>query len=280
MDKIYSFAPFVEFVGAFCFAFVITNWSDKLFKHILNVGKMFNVAFEQIQSDIEADRVSIENMEPLVLEDHRSTEKELSKLKRDYIELFDKKCKVKESCSNYIESYHQPHFARQLFLMSGLYTVVDILVMCLIKFFDSDNNIVQSIMGRFSFFNLIVILFFVYFVVAEILYWVKKGKVCRFWIPPFLKVIIVMTLMVISCVFLPVECWINYDTSLVCVILPVMPFVFCFLLSSVMYCCSKKKVHRDSQVLIERFEELHSQKNNFDKLYALFDRISFDKLSD
>ena len=275
MNNISSFAPFVEFIGAFCFAFVLTDWSEKLFKHILRVEEMFRTTFDSIQSEIDVDKVSLDNMDPLELKDGRTNKEELNRLKSNYSKLISQREETEAICSNHIKKYHRPHFTKQLFLMFGLYAVADIFGMCLLQYYEHEST-VHIIRYRLSLFNLLMFLCLCYFVIAELLYWQKKGSVSQFWISPFLRVIWIMIALFLCCVLLPSEKLINCEAGILCLILPLSPFIFCFILSLVMFRCSKHKVNNASKDLIIGFKSLHKEKEHIDKMYAIFSNIAPD----
>lgn len=123
MENLICYTAFIQFVGAFNFAFVIDFFEVKLKAHFLNNEATSLVGFKTIESKISSDIETMNQYEPLI-SGNQTNEKELNQVKKDLNDLLHEKNVKDEKIKSLLNHQHSPLMTGLFFLIAGLYTVI------------------------------------------------------------------------------------------------------------------------------------------------------------
>ncbi len=121
MENLFSYTAFIQFVGAFNFAFVIDFFEEKLKSHFLNNRATSLDGFKTIESKITADIETMDQYDPIT-SGNKSNAKELNILKQDLRDLLNEKNIENGKIQSLLEHQHSPLLTGVLILITGLYT--------------------------------------------------------------------------------------------------------------------------------------------------------------
>lgn len=283
MISLYSLSAFIQFIGAFNFANVYDKFQDKIFKYFLNIDEEFKLAYEEMEDQIVSDSASVEKMEAIETTNGKSNKKAVENLKFKFRKLKEQSGKSKEEVKNTIEGYTMRH-SRCIFLAIGLYCMFELLALGLLDIYKNNFIVYLSLI----LYNVITLIFMIYFCICEHLVFNEKRDINRFFQPNRLYTSIVCICTVIACVlfsvinnFIPSFFFISNTCMNICllmgIVLPLTAFILSLWFTYRYYKKSKKIIKDKTQEIKNKYNELHDEKKKMDDFYKLFtSNISFN----
>ena len=274
MLNLFSMSSFVQFIGAFHFANVYDPIQKKLFAYFLNVDEKFIDSFGEIRERIQADIQSVKTMDVIETTSGLSTQHTVDRLMEKLSELDKEGQYLSELTKTEVQERFTMGFSRPMFMAFGIYCTFELLV-----FGWMDMMKTESIYITFAFYNTLVWIMSIYFVICEILKMLKIR--IRVFMPTHWDVMIISLL-------IPFGCWMNHifadsTFSLIefpysfietmcnsCVLLSVIPFVFVMSFTCIHYWFSLKMIKKNTRGLSQKHKSLHEQKLKMDDMYILF----------
>lgn len=184
-----SFVPFIEFVGAFNFAFALTSFSKKFRDSILSIDNRYESEFKAVDDEWESNKRTLDLIKPIKTTDGRSTQARLEKLQKNSERLQQAKNDARIEVKKEIELLYREKAFDTMFLMLGIYTILDLLFIGLCEFYGHS----EFVCFWSATFNVFSLLYALYFVVCEIWHYLRrKGpRLRRFFCPTKLSTLYV-----------------------------------------------------------------------------------------
>ena len=280
MESICEFTALIQFIGAFNFAYILGDFDKVLKEHFFKANEYFISRFNEIKDLVETDEVSIETMKPLKLVDGNSNEASLDKLRKDYHQLSNDKIEIEKKIAE-SEKFRQNRFITSLFLMIGLYTISDLFFIGLIEHCSKSEYIQLSFIA----YNIMNLIYVLYFCISESLYLKIGPNVCFILKPTKLWTSIISFIVFVLSFICPLinnyiinsfsiqifQLSFIYNISkYLGIIIPLSSFVICIFFVLFKELRMRIDVDKKANLLIDRYNNLHKEKEIMDKNYKSF----------
>lgn len=166
MLNLFSLLSFVQFVGAFNFAFVFTGLERKIYKYFLNANRTFKDVFNDFNERGTFYSVcsSVDKLRSLTLTTGSSNEESINDLKNKFSALKDKYEEARINTTRSVSKKYKIAYSRQLFLICGIYSTFYLIGLGVLEIVGEEIVAYVSMAS----YNFCMLLFVIYFVICEI----------------------------------------------------------------------------------------------------------------
>lgn len=189
MLNLFSLSSYVQFLGAFNFANVYSPFQEKLFKHFLNLDRMFSKSFYGMREKIRSDIDSVNSMDVIETTSGQSNAAKLAELRESLSSLFEEERDLRSQTKNTIKNEYTMKYSRPMFISFGLYCTFELLT-----FGFMDMLKAQSIYPSFALYNFFVVLISLYYICCKIFNMKHWFKDCSLFKPTHWRMMIVSIL--------------------------------------------------------------------------------------
>lgn len=267
------FTALIQVISAINFAYIVTQFSEKVYDYIFDEFKMYNRRFNRFTEELEMTHESMQQMEPLETTNGNSTKGRLDALKSNCKSLKSIWEEQKKATKDETERLKKTKGQKSLFLYASIYCIFDLFNIAVIATHPHDSFLIYS----YSF-NVISLLAMAYlsWVIFKDKWCKQDDKACTSKVTTCFFIVLAGTVIFglinwVATLFVcfPFIAWFVNLANILCVLLPAYPILHSIVFA--IYSVFKVKMFAASKtkVLISELEKLNREKQDLDTAYRV-----------
>ena len=126
MYSVAHFEAFIQLISAVNFMYILTKFSNEVYKRIFDENRMFTQRFTNYITALAANGTTLEQMSPITTTEGMSTEPAINDLRQKYHDLETRWHQTEEDVKGKISKMNDVKGLRCLFLYASLFCIIDL----------------------------------------------------------------------------------------------------------------------------------------------------------